>query len=211
MKLFTLLLSGSFLLLQAQPVSVGLKGGFVLTDATRYSRDESRNYTVGPTVEFKLPRNFGIETGFLYKRIGSNDRFVSILDGRNLIDTSNNGNLVANRVRGNSFEIPVVGKYYFTPTRAFSPYLGLGVAMRRTWQTTEGSVIGPNDIRPGGFNFRDSSVSPWGAGAVSAAGVQFRYGHWKISPEVRYTRWSREPQRLARNPNQVEVLLGVSF
>jgi hypothetical protein len=209
MKLFTIFLSGSFLLLQAQPVSVGVKGGFVLTDATRYSRDESRNYTVGPTVEFKLPRNFGIETGFLYKRIGTNERFISIPGGQNLIGVD--GNVVNSRTRGNSFEIPVVGKYYFTPTRAFAPYLGLGVAMRRAWQTTEGSVVGPNDIRPSGYTFRNESLSPWGAGAVSAAGVQFRYGHWKISPEFRYTRWSREAQRIPRNPNQVEFLLGVSF
>ena len=199
MKLFTFLLSGSFLLLQAQPVSFGAKGGFVLTDAMRFATDASRNYTFGPTVEFKLPRNFGIETGFLYKRIGINEQYRQ------------EGNLSDFRIRGDSFEIPVVGKYYIAPAKPFTPYLGLGVAMRRTWQTTEASVMSPNDLRPGGHTFRADSLSPWGAGAVGAAGVQFRYGHWKFAPEFRYTRWSQEAQRMPRNPNQAEVLLGISF
>ena len=63
-------------MLLAQPVQVGVKGGFVLTDSTRQTNDESRNYTVGPTIEFRLPLNFGIETGFLYKRIGTDAIFL---------------------------------------------------------------------------------------------------------------------------------------
>jgi hypothetical protein len=196
MKLFKFLLSGSFLLLQAQPISVGVKGGFVLTDALRSGNDESRNYTVGPTVEFRLPRNFGIETGFLYKRIGDSVSF-QFADSR--VHYTN---------RGNSFEVPVIGKYYFTPSRLFTPYLGLGAAVRRTWQTMEGSVVFSSDPTD---TFKREDVSSFGVGAVGAAGVQFRHGRWKLSPEFRYTRWSAESQRLARNPNQVEFLFGISF
>ena len=36
-------------------------------------------------------------------------------------------------------------------------------------------------------------------------------GDMKFSPEFRYTRWSKEVQRLPRNPNQVEFLFGISF
>jgi opacity protein-like surface antigen len=199
MKLFTFLLSGLFLMLQAQPVSVGVKGGFVLTDATRFSNDESRNYTVGPTVEFRLPRNFAIETGFLYKRIGTSSAYQF------------DGTQAFYRTRGNSFEIPVVGKYYVRSSRVFTPYLGLGVAMRRARQTTRSSIIGPGtSLIPIGSS-RSEDVSAFGAGAVGAAGVQFQHGRWKISPEFRYTRWSREIQRIPRNPNQVEFLMGVSF
>ena len=32
-----------------------------------------------------------------------------------------------------------------------------------------------------------------------------------LIPEFRYTRWSQETQRIPRNPNQVEFLVGVSF
>jgi len=199
MKLFPFLFITGSILLQAQPVQFGVKGGFVLTDSTRYTRDESRNYTFGPTIEFRLPRNFGIETGFLYKRIGTDDQLF--------FDNSR----VNYRTRGNSFEIPVVGKYYVRSSRVFTPYLGLGVAMRRTWQTTESSVTGPPNPFYTGGNFRLQDLSSFGAGAVGAAGLQFRHGRWKLSPEFRYTRWSAEPQRILRNPNQFEFLFGVSF
>jgi hypothetical protein len=55
------------------------------------------------------------------------------------------------------------------------------------------------------------SVSPWGVGAVGATGLKIRTGRLEFSPEFRYTRWSRESQRLPRNPNQVEFLVGVTF
>ena len=184
-------------MLEAQPVQVGVKGGVPLTEPTRYTSAESPDYTVGPTVEFQLPGHFGLETGFLYKRIGTGYHFrFSEYDGWQ-------------RSRGNSFEIPVVGKYYFRPPSKWTPYLGLGVAMRRTWQTTDTSVIRSTTI-PSGQD-RYSSVSPWGAGAVGAAGLRFNYGRWKFSPEFRYTRWSIEHQPITRNPNQVDFLFGISF
>ncbi|MFN0103994.1 MAG: hypothetical protein ACKV2U_18160 [Bryobacteraceae bacterium] len=37
--------------------------------------------------------------------------------------------------RTHSWEAPVVGKYYFRPASRRTPYIGLGVAMRRSWQT----------------------------------------------------------------------------
>lgn len=199
MKLLTLLLGGAFLMLQAQPISVGVKGGWILTDSSRSRVDESRNYTVGPTVEFRLPANFGIETGFLYKRIGTS------------LDLRFDGSRALYRTRGNSFEIPVVGKYYVRPAAGWSPYLGLGIAMRRAYLTTDGSVTGEFNVPLPRGNFRTTNISPWGAGAVGAAGVQFRHGRWKISPEFRYTRWSQEIQQIPRNPNQLEFLVGVSF
>ena len=53
------------------------------------------------------------------------------------------------RMRGNSFEVPVVGKYYIRSSKVVTPYLGLGVAMRRAWQTTDTSVSGlPNILDP---------------------------------------------------------------
>lgn len=198
MRLFLFLLSVPFLMLQAQPVAIGVKGGLILTDPTLSRHAESRNYTVGPTVELKLPPNFGIETGFLYKRIGAD--YELRFDGAR----------TAYRARGNSFEIPVVGKYYVRPESAWSPYLGLGAAVRRTYLTTQGVIT--NDAFPLPRNpFMITDIAPWGVGAVGAVGVQFRYGRWKVAPEFRYTRWSREDQAIPRNPNQVEFLVGVSF
>ena len=186
-------------MLLAQPVQFGVKGGFVLTEPTRYTPEQSRSFTVGPVVEFQLPNRFAIEAGFLYKRIGTG-RDITFSDYRSSASS-----------RGNSFEIPVIGKYYFRPPSRWTPYLGLGVAMRRTWQSTERSLTGPatDQFRPG--EFRYSNVSPFGAGAVGTAGLRFTHGRWKFSPEFRYTRWSEEPQTIRRKPNQVEFLFGISF
>ncbi|MBL8235951.1 MAG: outer membrane beta-barrel protein [Bryobacterales bacterium] len=196
MKLLAILLIPYFFLLHAQPVQFGVKGGVSLTEPTRYTSPESRRYTLGPTVEFQLPRQFAIETGFLYKRVGTGFDF-QFPDYK-----------ASQRSRGNSFEIPVVGKYYFRPPSKWTPYLGLGVAMRRTWQSTEGTST---SSLGGSGQFRFSSVSPWGAGAVGAAGLRFQYRRWKFSPEFRYTRWSQEGLPIQRNPNQVDFLFGISF
>ncbi len=186
-------------MLHAQPVQFGVKGGVLLTEPTRYTAAQSQRYTVGPTVEFQLPHQFAIEAGFLYKRIGTG--YDITFSPHRSFQTS----------RGNSFEIPVVGKYYFRPPSRWTPYLGLGVAMRRTWQSTEGGVTGPETPQINPRDYKFSNVSPFGAGAVGVAGIRFTKGHWKFSPEVRYTRWSDERQTIQRNTNQVEFLFGISF
>jgi len=150
MKLFSLLLTTLPLMLLGQPVRFGVKGGFLLTEPTRYTPEQSRSFTVGPVVEFQLPNHFAIEAGFLYKRIGTGHD-VTFTDYRSKSSS-----------RGNSFEIPVIGKYYFRPPSRWTPYLGLGVAMRRTWQSTEGSLTGPatDQFRPGEFRYTRWSEEP---------------------------------------------------
>ena len=125
MKLFFLALTTTSILLQAQQVEVGVKGGFVFTDRLKYLPDDSRPYTIGGSVEIKLPANFAIEADLLYKRLRSTTRFT-FQDGP-YISTS----------KGDSLELPVIGKYYFRPTRGWRPFLGTGWALRRTWQETE--------------------------------------------------------------------------
>jgi len=54
--------------------------------------------------------------------------------------------------------------------------------------------------------------SPYGVAA--GAGLNFRFGRLHVSPEVRYTRWRQDRMldpELYSNPNQVEVLLGLTF
>ena len=76
MKLFIFLLTATSILLQAQQVEVGVKGGFVFTDQLKFSTDNSRPYTIGGSVEIKLPANFAIEADRLYKRLRSDFRYT---------------------------------------------------------------------------------------------------------------------------------------
>ncbi|HEU0119294.1 MAG TPA: porin family protein [Bryobacteraceae bacterium] len=209
MKLPLLLLSGLGLALQAQPIQLGVKGGVVLTDQAIGTTDESKPYTVGPSIEFQLPHNLAIETGFLYKRIGSSYRNVLLGSGAgtaNVADTVYSGTS-----RGHSFEIPVIGKYYVHRSGPVAPYFGLGFAMRRSWQNIESVVTGPAspNVAPGTYHY--DRWSSWNVGAVGAAGVRIGAGRFKVSPEFRYTRWSSETTSIFRNRNQVEFLVGLSF
>lgn len=197
MKLFLFLLTATTVLLHSQPIQIGVKGGAILTDSLRTGVDESKPFTVGPTVEFQLPRSFALETGFLYKRTGTSAEFRGT-DFRSQF-----------RTRGNSFEVPVIGKYYLPKTKTVTPFLGLGVALRRSWQTTDSTTTGPNLLPTGSFRLEDASS--FGAAAVGSAGFRVNAGRIKIAPEFRYSRWGGEAQRLPRNPNQVEFLIGVSY
>ncbi len=57
-----------------QALSIGVKGGISLVDQT-VSKDESRPYLVGPSVEFRLPAGLAIEADALYQRIGNTVSF----------------------------------------------------------------------------------------------------------------------------------------
>lgn len=199
MKLPILLLSGLCLALQAQPIQFGVKGGVTLTDQVHRGADDSKPYTVGPSVEFQLPHNLAIESGFLYKRFGTNSQYT----------LGENGFAV--KSQGHSFEIPVLGKYYVNRSGPIAPYFGLGFAMRRSWQNIDSTVTGPAspNIAPGTFHY--DRWSSWNVGAVGAAGVRIGAGRFKVSPEFRYTRWSSETTSIPRNQNQVEFLVGLSF
>ena len=179
-------------LLTSQPVQFGVKGGVTFTDPVRIGVDESRAYTVGPMFEVRLPARFAIETGLQYKRLGASG------------DITFEGSQYLFRTRGHSLELPILGKYYFR-SGDWSPYVSGGVAIRRSFQTVDGSALGSTARR------RLYDLSPYGVGPVAAGGVQFRWGPMKIGPEVRFTYWSEEDERIPLARNQLELLLGISF
>lgn len=187
MKLFFLALTITSILLQAQQIEVGIKGGFVFTDPLKYTPDKSKPYTIGGTVEVKLPANFAIEADLLYKRLHSNFQESTYIFNS----------------KGDSLELPVIGKYYFRPTRGWRPFLGTGWAVRRTWQETETRQNGARDLF--------SRPSDIGVGAVVSAGARYQYHRVKLTPELRYSRWGAGNEFPRRNPNQLELLFGVSF
>lgn len=109
----------------------------------------------------------------------------------------------AGSLRGDSWSFPVLGKYY-TASRsaAIRPYVSGGVEFRRIW--LDGG--GRNRGRVGGF----SGASNIGIGAVAAGGASLGAGRFRISPELRYTRWGGDNYP-ATNPHQLQVLVGVTF
>ena len=191
MKLFIFLLTATSIMLQAQQIEVGVKTSVTLTDQIKYAPDKSVPVSIGGTIEIKLPANFAIEADLLYKRLRSNSSY-----------TFPEGPYISN-AKGESLELPVIGKYYFRPTRGWRPFLGTGWALRRTWQETETSQPNGRTL----FN-RPSDID---VGAVVSTGARYEDRRVKLAPELRYTRWGSGTDFPRRNPNQLELLFGISF
>jgi hypothetical protein len=192
-----------------QRVSIGVLGGVPFLD-TNEPGDESRPYIVGPAVEFRLSAGFAIEVDALYRRIGNSvgSEFSSILSGSNLLTT----NSYFNRQRGNDWEFPFLGKYYFRPRNAaWQPFLGTGWALRTVG--LHENISGTFTDASGTSHFDSVQIhfrSNVGAGAVFAAGVRFRVGRLFVIPELRYTYWGSTVQTELRK-NEAAGLVGISF
>ena len=182
----------------AQLISVGALGGVRPTDGVSYG-DESRPYIVGGSVELHLPAQFAIEADALYQRIGDTSIFFSI-----------NGpvsNSFTTRERGNSWEFPLLVKYYFrSPTASWQPFIGTGYSLRTISFHTD-STFSPDDLSP--LNFRSDFRAGLSVGASVVGGLRFHYGHLAFLPQARYTRWGDSNDNI--NSNEVMLLLGLSF
>lgn len=203
--LFAAIAGGRFA--SAQAVSVGVKGGVPLLDGTTF-HDESRPYIVGPMIEVRLPADFAIEVDALYRRIGSSYGFSgNIVTGTGLT-------LIApysGRQRGNAWEFPFLGKYYFhQEVKGGRVFVGTGWALRTI---DFRSVVSQSGVDSSGRaftqTFKNHDRSDVQVGAVVAAGFRFQAGRFALAPEARYTRWGNSTGSSSKN--EASLLLGISF
>ncbi len=195
MKQFVLLLllTGSMTALFAQRVVFGVTGGVALTDTFRWQGDQSRRYVVGPSVELKLPAGFAVEFDALYRRLGTSSSFYSF-----------DQTYMGRRQRGDSWEFPLLGKYYFRRKDArWQPFVSTGYAFRKTWWHADITPLAPTRS-PYSFDY-DGPVE---VGAVAGAGVRYKLGRILLTPQVRYSRLSGDTENV---PNQASFLLGIHF
>ena len=194
-----------------QAVSIGVKGGVPLTDAFSAARgndsayvSNTKRYTVGPTVEFHLPARFSLEVDALYTRLGYDQ-----------VQTTSGGAYTV--TRANSWQFPVLAKFEILPGPV-RPFVDAGASFRnisgiqqvRTAVRlgTLGTVTTNNATE---FNKRND------IGFTAGAGIAFKMGWVRISPEFRYTRWGSEQFRdpinslLKMSRNDGTFLLGVTF
>ena len=159
---------------------------------------------VGPTVDIRLPKRFSMEVDALYQRFGftgyyyAGDSFGTV------------------RERTNSWEFPVILKYRL-PIRLMHPFVGIGYAPR----IVNGSGIssGTTSIVFYYFNQRGTTNYPVTQGVVVSGGVSLGAGHFRFTPEVRYTYWTSQyvsgygynPSNGGSNQNEVSVLLGIRW
>jgi hypothetical protein len=173
----------------AQHISVGVKGGFPLTDSLitnpgGYTFNSARKYIIGGMVELGLPLGLSVEGDVLFHPFNIKSLtnpppgfFASTLYDFRVID------------------FPVVAKYRITGGLA-RPYI-------------EGGLT---------FRGRPSTLAVPRVGLTLGGGLEFKLPVVRISPEVRYTRWGQDNLIVAagnhiqaEQQNQAAVLLGISF
>jgi len=209
MKL-VLLVCATVITIAAQPVSVGVKGGVPITDAfdtvqgnqAAYATNTHR-YVVGGTVQANLPFRFAIEVDALYRRLGFDyNQF------------GGPGSPTFTSTTANSWEFPVLGKWAVLPGPV-RPFIDFGANFRHISGVDQirraGNAVGVSVSSVPEFN-KDTDI-----GATFGAGVEFKAGWLRVSPEFRYTRWGSENFRdpvanlLRTNKNQGDFMLGITF
>jgi hypothetical protein len=201
----------------SQSVSLGVKGGARLTGDLLSSGErisESKRYTLGPTVEFRLPFRLGLEIDGLYKRVGTREFNTDIL-----------GDQFRSRDRSNSWEFPILVKYRIILGKIARPYVSGGYAIRAISGSGTAENICCFSPSPSVPSTVARTVTTYSTnydvshGVVVGGGVELKAGPLSVSPEVRYTRWNNSALStsgshgfFAESPqNQAEVLLGISW
>ncbi len=192
----------------AQNISLGVVAGTNLTDdfqagSTTFSgvslpsgetwsqtfvvAPGARRLIIGPKVELSLPRNWAIEADALHRELRSTTTTLlspglELPDGRRLTMFGPSAQTHTN------WEFPVMAKYR-VPVSRLRPFVALGPS-----------------FRPAGTG---SGLSHYGA--TAGAGLEVHLRSVRLTPSLRYTRWSTANQSAfgVAIPNQVEFLVGL--
>ena len=196
--------------ISGQTIQVGVLGGITATDPDTFGGGESKRYLLGPSVEARLfGSKLGIELDAIYRRFG--DSFSGEF-GPPPPEYTGPPPLRRFYVRSrtNSWEVPLVGKYYFRDRQAnWRPFVGTGYVFRLQWRETKSTDLHFAESTP-----RNRSESSWTGpdiGATAIAGVEWKgAGRMSFQPQVRYTRWANYTS-FDRPMNQVDIGLGIRF
>ena len=171
--------------------------------------DESRPLAFGPTIQFQLPVRMSVEAGVLY-------RTVTLLSTTHTYE--NNpvpGNpftfnlRLTRHIHAKSIEVPTMLRLSLSD-ELLRPFVGTGYVYRRLLDPTVEIPGNPQFVRP--FALTEHSNH----GVPVTAGVELKTRFFRISPELRYTRWNRKIFAIpgspdATNLNQIDLFLGLGF
>ncbi len=195
----------------AQPVSVGVRGGLQLIDwfkplngsTERTVTDDSSKAAVGPFVSVKLPRLLalqleGLRRGYGFKR-----------------STARLGSFSSHEESGTSWDIPAL--LILRPDyqeNGWQPYAGAGPAVRYVTADSVDVIRRPKLLPtdpPASETRTPGQRSQTNVGMMATAGMERKLGPIVFSAELRYARWTA-PTLLGDvqpNRNQVSILFGV--
>jgi hypothetical protein len=193
----------------AQSITVGvIGGGRVTDDVTCCATSESRQYILGPAVEFGLPFSLAVEFDALYHREGYQIPFNNV--GGSGLQTE----------RANDWQFPIMLKYKL-PVPSARPFFEIGFAPRTISGTITNTGVSVNDTTGQQTPFRNSMATSWSSsvGVVAGGGVQFGFGRLRVSPELRYTYWPNTSINVTfangpsfqSNQKQFDVLVNIGW
>ena len=178
----------------SQSLSWGIKAGLPINDAYTDipvadggSGHFVDRYTVGLSVEHRIPANFSLEADLLYRHSG-----YDVVGG--FLANTPNGN-----VGVHDFQLPMMVKYT-VPTERYRPFVDFGGAYRHITTTGNFSpLLNPQHANAGGV--------------VLGAGVAMKWKRIGISPEIRYTGWGEQAftRYTTSHQNQADFLVGFTF
>jgi len=196
-------------ILPAQPVSFGVKAGVLFSDFVGSGAGStpgfsatgfSNRYIVGAAMEVHLPKRLSVEADVLYRHVTYNGVFFYPLVGTTLDHT-----------RMGLLEIPMLVKYRFAGR--VCPFVDGGAAIDRV-VGLRNSYVNIAAFGSPVYTGRNSTPvqlsNPTTPGVVAGGGIEARAGMMRISPELRYTRWT-SAHFLFSSQNQVDFLLGITF
>jgi hypothetical protein len=193
-------------------ISVGAKVGVPVTQAISdyYGTLDTGRWTVGPTIEFRLPFGFSIEADALYRGYREQFSFASgefIPAGASTIPAI----YVSSQSSSKIWDFPLLLKYRIGEHR-FQPFEVAGYTFSHsttnvtTFQSCVSSAAVCQAATPAPFEGTTHYSFTGGPGGPTVGlGVEHKYGRMKFAPEVRYTHLS--------NPtaNVLTVMVGVTF
>jgi hypothetical protein len=149
------------------------------------SFSDSKSPVIGLMIELEPIRKLFIEFNGLYRPLHLTDE-SSLSGSVQPIPPTRTG-----RVTVLTWEFPILAKYKLTIART-NPFFEVGPTFR-----TSGNL---NDANPSKY------------GATGGAGVEAKWGKVRISPTLRYTRWTNDQTTASpTNRNQFEALIGISY
>lgn len=229
---------------QLGPVSIGLKGGIPFSDVSGVRPDsgcmvtgcgsfnfssETKRYTLGPTIELRLPLGFAFEADALYSRLSYDTfRFASSsFLFRGVGAFSDESTFTSIKLERWTFPILLKWRY---GNRRIRPFVDGGISMDHVSGLDERITrILHDSLSPDSVNIQHEKFgSPGPAalsgrnrkGAVLGGGIDVHaVGPIRLTPEVRYTRWASSPfvpfppfpNVTGTNLNELTFLLGITF
>ncbi len=202
----------------AQIFSFGVKAGAPVTSALPYDTGphsivDTGRWTVGPTAEFRLFSHLSFEADALFRGYRAQSSGGSfILSGTSLVSIAGSPFSASFRQNTKEWDFPLLLKYRFQagPVR---PFVDAGFELAHASSDFNNSFVclaSPATCSAADIGSFITSQSRYSSsvnrhGPVAGAGIEFKFGKIKISPEVRYTNLTRP------NANEVTVLAGITF